>query len=339
MNKQESGRLGGIKSGQISAAKWKEKENKYLLNPNKCIECSCDLDWKRKNYKFCSNSCAAKSTNRNRIDRCPNRFATKLCKCRELTCSTIVEVNIRHSSKTVLCKKCKESIKTKNKKLNKKSCKLCGSLSCTNDICKRPQLVRMLLQFGLNPKTLGCIEFLKEFERIKLIVQSLYFDDGFSGSDIAEIYGMSRTNTISKLKYFGIKSRTLSECARNSIVKGKLVPPTNSQYKTGWHTTWTGSQIFYRSSYELEYAIQLDVQRINYEVEELRIEYWDSQRMKYRIAIPDFHLNDSNTIVEIKSNWTYDSINMIDKFQTYQELGYKFKLILEKIEYSEPVLT
>lgn len=51
----------------------------------------------------------------------------------------------------------------------------------------------------------------------------------------------------------------------------------------------------------------------------------------------DFHLTDSNTIVEIKSEYFYDEQNMKDKFQKYRELGYDCKLILENIEYSEPV--
>lgn len=59
---------------------------------------------------------------------------------------------------------------------------------------------------------------------------------------------------------------------------------------------------------------------------------------KYRITIPDFHLSETNTIVEIKSTYFYDPINMKDKFVKYKELGYNFKLILDKIEYLEPIL-
>jgi predicted nuclease of restriction endonuclease-like RecB superfamily len=51
--------------------------------------------------------------------------------------------------------------------------------------------------------------------------------------------------------------------------------------------------------------------------------------LKQRVAIPDFYLSESNTIVEIKSNWTYDEQNMKDKFKVYKEHGYNFKLILE----------
>jgi hypothetical protein len=87
-----------------------------------------------------------------------------------------------------------------------------------------------------------------------------------------------------------------------------------------------------RSSYESDYASYLDKNKIVYEVESLRINYYDSQERKERIAIPDFYLPESNTIVEIKSSWTLDVINMIDKVKAYKENGYNFKLILEHKE-------
>lgn len=87
-----------------------------------------------------------------------------------------------------------------------------------------------------------------------------------------------------------------------------------------------------RSSYESDYASYLDKNKIVYEVESLRINYYDSQERKERIAIPDFYLPESNTIVEIKSSWTLDVVNMIDKVKAYKENGYNFKLILEHKE-------
>ena len=51
-----------------------------------------------------------------------------------------------------------------------------------------------------------------------------------------------------------------------------------------------------------------------------------------RIAIPDFYLPETNTIIEIKSSWTLDKQNMIDKRNSYINLNYNFKLILEHQE-------
>lgn len=69
-------------------------------------------------------------------------------------------------------------------------------------------------------------------------------------------------------------------------------------------------------------------------MEALRIRYYDTTKQKDRVAIPDFYLPQSNTIVEVKSNHTYDKQNMIDRSEQYQKLGYNFKLILDHQEYN-----
>lgn len=69
-----------------------------------------------------------------------------------------------------------------------------------------------------------------------------------------------------------------------------------------------------------------------FEVENLRIKYFDSQKQDFRCAIPDFYLPKTNEIVEIKLNWTLNKQNMKDKFNAYVEQGYKPKLILNKQE-------
>lgn len=59
---------------------------------------------------------------------------------------------------------------------------------------------------------------------------------------------------------------------------------------------------------------------------------FDTQKQKYRCAIPDFYIPEINTIVEIKGNHTLDIQNMKDKFSAYKQLGYNTKLILENNE-------
>ena len=51
-----------------------------------------------------------------------------------------------------------------------------------------------------------------------------------------------------------------------------------------------------------------------------------------RIALPDFYLPKTNTIVEIKSLFTLNIQNMKDKRAAYIAAGYNFKLILEHKE-------
>jgi len=61
----------------------------------------------------------------------------------------------------------------------------------------------------------------------------------------------------------------------------------------------------------------------------LRIKYFDTQKNDYRCAIPDFYLPATNTIVEIKSSFTLDVVNMRDRQKEFENLGYNFKLIFD----------
>ena len=68
------------------------------------------------------------------------------------------------------------------------------------------------------------------------------------------------------------------------------------------------------------------------------IKYFNTNLNEYHCAIPDFYLPETNTIVEIKSNWTLDIQEMKDKVKAYKDLGYNFKLILEHKDKTELVL-
>jgi hypothetical protein len=61
----------------------------------------------------------------------------------------------------------------------------------------------------------------------------------------------------------------------------------------------------------------------------LRIKYFDTQKNDYRYAVPDFYLVETNTIVEIKSAFTLDVVNMRDRKKEFEKRGYNFKLIFE----------
>ena len=131
-------------------------------------------------------------------------------------------------------------------------------------------------------------------------------------------------------KHLGIPVKTLSQAIKESVKMGrKTNSPSQNQYKSAHHMTWDNKDVFLRSSYEKDYADYLDDNKILYDVEALNIVYYDSQQHTERTAIPDFYLIETNTIVEIKSCWTLDIINMIDKVKAYKEKGYNFKLILD----------
>ena len=132
----------------------------------------------------------------------------------------------------------------------------------------------------------------------------------------------------------GIETKPLSYAVKEEYAQGrnKSINGNFKNCKHGLHTTWDNNEVFLRSSYEFEYAEILGKQKIHYEVESLRIKYFDTLDNCVRIAIPDFYIPSTNTIVEIKSEYTTNSINMRDKFKAYKEHGYNAKLILEHKE-------
>ncbi len=183
---------------------------------------------------------------------------------------------------------------------------------------------------------------INEFLYMKYKVQQL-IDSGLTTGEVCEKFTGSakKGNTIFKL--LGINVRNLSEATKNSFLTGKHNFCKNQfftyNFITENHKSWNDHEYFLRSSYEIEYANYLDKQKIDYKVEALRIEYFDTIQNKKRIAIPDFYLPKTNTIVEIKSKFTIDIQNMKDKFKAYQLLGYNTKLIYEHKETNINLIT
>lgn len=196
---------------------------------------------------------------------------------------------------------------------------------------------KKFIPFGLNIELLGTTAFPEEYFKCKQLLYTEYVLNKLSPKDIYKKYNCSQyfNNFESLLQIFkewGFETRNRSDAIINSYLNHNLTPPTSTQYKSGWHTTWNEKEIYYRSSYELDYAKSLDEQNIDYEVESLRIKYFDSQSNNYRCAIPDFYIPSTNEIIEIKGMHTLNVQNMKDKFERYKQLGYKPKLILEHRE-------
>ena len=128
--------------------------------------------------------------------------------------------------------------------------------------------------------------------------------------------------------------RSVEDGKRQYMLKHKDSPPhksagKNKFFKTGEHITWTGETIIYRSSYELDLCLEFDQAHIRYKVEPFMVEYLDSKTKNIRFAIPDFYLPDYNVIIEVKSKFTLDKQNMLDKINAYLEQGYDFVLEYE----------
>lgn len=68
MNRSEAGKLGAIKTAEIAKQKLLERIEEYNKNPRLCEECSTPISYeKKRDNKFCSQSCSAKKSNRDRI--------------------------------------------------------------------------------------------------------------------------------------------------------------------------------------------------------------------------------------------------------------------------------
>lgn len=224
-----------------------------------------------------------------------------------------------------------------------KRCKVCGEIYGT---CKYPEICNHkvkswwnnLISFGLDISKFGTEDIYNEYNKVKNILYTEYIINELSPKDIYDKYNCStyinhNETILHIIKSFGIKHRSYSEATKNAVLQGKLddVYALN-QYKCGWHKSWNGKEHYLRSSYEFDYANSLDELQIDYETEYFHIKYFHTDQQTFKCAIPDFYLPETNTIVEIKSNYTLSIQEMKDKFKAYTELGYNTKLILDHKE-------
>jgi hypothetical protein len=268
----------------------------------KCEKCGKEIDGKFGSGRFCSRFCA-----NSRI----------------------------HSEETKrkIGKSVNKYFDLQNKKI--KYCKYCGSEKnkCkVFEVCKKYRIFPTLIKyFGFDESKIGTKQIYEEYYRIRNLLIEDYYDNKLSLPDLIKKYKHNNIRNFSKIiNSLEIKLRNLSESRVLTILNGKNILNNfkNSKYKHGWHTTWNNKKVFYRSSLELNYANKLDEQKIDYEMETLRILYWDSQKLIQRVAIPDFYLPDKNKIIEIKCDYTLDKQNMKDKEIAYKQHGYKFELII-----------
>ena len=349
----ERGKLGAIKSSNIAKLQKEQRIKEYNKNPKRCLYCNAPISYERKSAKFCNSSCAAKYNNRNRIVSEAQKEKTsktikskplrevKCCKCGKITYSNSTNYH------NVLCDNCRDITGSKYRK----HCRWCGAekSKCKHpEICKLYQVITRSLipNFEFDPSTIGTERFYEEFIRIKDMLYDLYWNQHLSLQEIKDKFPLC-TKDLSGLKKLlnsiGIKLRTNKQAISNFI---KQHPDkvsnlkekhsiNNYQFKSGWHTTWNNKQIFYRSSDELNFALQLDENKINYEVEKVRIFYYDTQKQCERLAIVDFYLPDTNELIEIKGfRWHSETTkqNMRDKFVAYKKAGYIPHLIVNNSE-------
>lgn len=325
LSHSEAGKLGAEKTREILQQKREKKIEEYNKHPTCCKQCGKPFEYKRRKAKFCNQSCAAKYNNTGR-------------KQTEET-----KQKIRNTNTTRVYKS--------NRKKKIKYCKMCGA---EKGKCKLPEICKLykcvtgslIPSFGFDVSTIGTEKYYDEFDRIKTIFIEKYWNEGLTLEEVLAVFPDCKKDASGLKKLFnsmGIKNRTAKEAIDNYINKhienNNIAFPnffsqqsTHTTFQQGWHTTWNNIDIFYRSSYELEFAKQLDEQKINYQVESLRIVYYDTQRQTERVAIPDFYIPETNEIYEIKGyNWKAEETkqNMRDKFSEYISRGYTPHLIIK----------
>lgn len=265
----------------------------------------------------------------------------KEAKC--IDCGKTIYIGKRASSKTCRCNECHKKYQINNNHTRVKICPICGTKyikgeRCSNIFCKEHSIhgFKLLINyFGFNKEKLGTLEVESEYNRIRNIIYDLYWKDNLSPKQISDKFNFPSKHSITQTVFnvLNIPVRTFKEASKIAYQEGRLdLSKTKNKYKSEYHKTWNNKEVFLRSSYEIDYANELDNKHIDYEVENLKIKYLDTSCNQECIAIPDFYLPDTNTIVEIKSNWTLNIQEMKDKVKAYKDLGYNFKLILEHKE-------
>lgn len=291
----------------------------------KCEYCHKEHDGSYGSGRFCSERCSRKFSSET-IDK--NK--TKEVKCKK--CGKIFIGKYNAFDNYQMCEECKKI----------KKCLICGreyiGNSCKNIFCQNTTIKRIkaiVKFFNIDCNLIGTPNIEKIILDKKKEIEKMYFDDKLPVYKIGEIFKMKYPNNMSKIfNFLNIKKRNRKDTALNFIYNGGNIPISNkpTKYKNGNHITWEGKIVYLRSSFEKDFAKELDNKKIKYLVEFLRILYFDENLKKERCAIPDFYLPDSNTIVEIKSSWTLNLLEMKSKIKKYKELGFNFKLIYNKKE-------
>ena len=312
---------------------------KYYKNPNRCQHCGKILDWEYKGGIYCCRSCAISEGNR-KVTKNPigkNGAVSKYGGEKK----RLDYYNTQKHNDLISLKYPELELPL----IDPGCCFICGKYHCENEFCKThtfPQLIGFVIHLGFDQKTIGTEKVFFEFKRIRDLIYHLYWDDGLSSLDLGKMFnyscGIMTTDVFNNLD---IPKRTSSEATINTIKRNKSIGILNSNSGIaglskniiqGWHYTWFGEKVFLRSSYETDYANILDKKQVIYQVEKLRIEYFNTILGSIRIAIPDFYLPDTKEIIEVKSDFTLDIQEILDKFNSYEKLGYIPKLILEHKE-------
>lgn len=299
-----------------------------------CETCGKQYNGQYGSGRFCSEFCAHSYVGSRKTKETKKKISLSISKEHVHICPKCKK-EFKHigTAPNILCDECRKE---------KYKCKYCGSLKgqCRRpEICKSYQLFpKMIKLFRMDQKAIGTEKLYDEYDRISKEIQELYYNKKLSIPQIKELIGYkSSSGSLSKFLAHFIHFRSSSDAIQNAFLNNRIkkIPIQNIKFKTGYHTTWNNKKVLFRSSYEEDFCKELDKRKLDYSMESLRIRYFDSQKQKYRIAIPDFFIPSLNLIVEVKSSFTLDVKNMYDKVLVYKSLSYNFMLVLNRVYYKD----
>lgn len=300
-------------------AKKQSNINKYLDNPKRCLHCESIIPYDNRLNKFCNHSCSATYYNTRRPPK------TKETKAK--LSQKIIEFRSRNDLPLANVSKVKWS-KVTGRPLGKGN-----TCFWDSNPAKITFGLKLCKWFNLVPGKYPETEI--ELNKICAEIKHQYIDNLLSAPEIKIKFNIPLDigHMTAFLKQIGVESRNQSLARAIAISQEKGIN-INNRYKTGHHLDWRGKWHFFRSGYELNFYKVLDTKRKIYETEAIKVEYLDSRDNKIRLAIPDIIIG--KMIIEIKGSYTYDSINMADKFKAYKKLGYRPVLILGKKIVKQP---
>jgi len=317
--------------------------NEYENNPKFCLRCNIKISFENRKGKFCSKSCSASYNNKTRT-------------CIRYTLSEEGLENIREARKKSIEKglipfkewnksrkgKPKEvsSLKQNNfKKKREKKISTCFCKSCDKETTKTKSLFcvdcrkyssnkKLFLKLGINTTNLQ-----EANSKAVEILYQKYFIEKKSSLMIRDEYKIMLNTLYNFFKKNDLQLRTLSEGIITSMEENRLKHFTfcSKKYKNGYHITWEGKKVWYKSSYELCLMKKLDLIKEKYDVEKIKIKYINTEN-KEKIYITDFYLPEKNLILETKGEYFYklDKENIELKKEAVLKKGYYYMILFKK---------
>ncbi|MCX6742135.1 MAG: hypothetical protein NTX24_03090 [Candidatus Pacearchaeota archaeon] len=150
----------------------------------------------------------------------------------------------------------------------------------------------------------------KRFEKISKTLRLLGEQGKLPVQNMSEVQKRQIAKKVSKSLIEGIKSGKI-----------KLSP--------SWKKVPYG-KLNLRSYWEGEVAEFLDKNKLDWEYETKKIPYWDTERKREAVTIPDFFIPSKNLIIEVKSNAEFKTQKTKDKMDGIKSKGFDVFLVGKK---------